>query len=108
MVNLDDFLSHPDKKLIDHINGVLIGVKKRTNSSIAELSAIFHDLGKLNSECRKILPELSVIQDICERLTPFGTVTRYPGSSMKVSSEHLPLVLSWNQKIRDVVRKQFN
>lgn len=67
-----------------------------------------HDLGKLNSECRKILPELSVIQDICERLTPFGTVTRYPGSSMKVSSEHLPLVLSWNQKIRDVVRKQFN
>ncbi len=49
-----------------------------------------HDLGKLNSECRKIQTELAVIQDICERLTPFGTVTRYPGSSMKVSSVHLP------------------
>ena len=65
-----------------------------------------HDLGKLNSECMKILPELSKIQNICERLTPFGTVTRYPGSSMKVGSEHLPLVLSWTQKIRNVVRKQ--
>ena len=65
-----------------------------------------HDLGKLNSECRKILPDLSVIQNICERLTPFGTVTRYPGSSMKVESVHLPLVISWTQKIRDVVRKQ--
>ncbi len=65
-----------------------------------------HDLGKLNSECRKILPELSEIQNICERLTPFGTVTRYPGGSMKVSSEHLPLVLSWNQNIRDIIRTQ--
>ncbi len=65
-----------------------------------------HDLGKLNTECRKLLPYLSIIQGICERLTPFGTVTRYPGSSMKVGAEHLPLVLTWTQKIRDVVRKQ--
>ncbi len=65
-----------------------------------------HDLGKLNSECRKILPDLSVIQNICERLTPFGTVTRYPGSPMKVSSEHLPLVIVWTQKIRETIRSQ--
>ncbi|MDR3626147.1 MAG: CRISPR-associated helicase Cas3' [Ignavibacteriaceae bacterium] len=48
MVDVDDYLSHPDKKLSVHINGVVAGVKKRTNSKIAELSAIFHDIGKLN------------------------------------------------------------
>ena len=67
-----------------------------------------HDLGKLNSECRKIQTELEQIQDVCERLTPFGTVTRYPGSSMKVSADHLPLVLAWTQKVRETVRNQLN
>ncbi|MCF8356833.1 MAG: CRISPR-associated helicase Cas3' [Melioribacteraceae bacterium] len=48
MVNIEKYLSHRDKKLIDHINSVVVGVKKRTNSKIAELSAIFHDFGKMN------------------------------------------------------------
>ena len=48
VVDLDNYLSHPDKKLIVHINGVVSGVKRRTNLKIAELSAIFHDIGKLN------------------------------------------------------------
>lgn len=65
-----------------------------------------HDLGKLNTECRKIQTELDVIQGICERLTPFGTVTRYPGSAMKVGSEHLPLVLAWTEEIRNNIRLQ--
>ncbi len=65
-----------------------------------------HDLGKLNTECRKFQTELNVIQGICERLTPFGTVTRYPGSAMKVGPEHLPLVLAWTEKIRNTVRLQ--
>ncbi len=65
-----------------------------------------HDLGKLNIECQKINPELSVIQSICERLTPFGTVTRYPGGAMSVEPEHLPLVLSWVQIIRKTIRGQ--
>ncbi|MFA3783382.1 CRISPR-associated helicase Cas3' [Melioribacteraceae bacterium 4301-Me] len=50
MVNLGEYLSHsnPNKKLIDHINGVVAGVKRRTDSKVAELSAIFHDIGKMN------------------------------------------------------------
>lgn len=48
VVDLDRIFSHPDKKLIDHINGVLSGVRKRTNSKIAEFAAIFHDIGKIN------------------------------------------------------------
>ena len=48
MVNLDNYCSHPDKRLEDHINGVVRGVKRRTNLKIAEISAIFHDIGKLN------------------------------------------------------------
>lgn len=50
MVNLGEYLSHskPSKKLIDHINGVVAGLKRRTDSKVAELSAIFHDVGKMN------------------------------------------------------------
>ncbi|MBZ4651116.1 CRISPR-associated helicase Cas3' [Thermosipho sp. (in: thermotogales)] len=50
MANIDEYLSHnnPNKRLIDHINGVVGGVKRRTDSKIAELSAIFHDVGKMN------------------------------------------------------------
>lgn len=48
MVNIEKYLSHRDKKLIDHTKGVVAGVKRRTNSKIAELSAIFHDVGKMN------------------------------------------------------------
>jgi CRISPR-associated endonuclease Cas3-HD len=40
--------SHPGKLLLDHIQGVRGNVKKLTNSRIAELVAIFHDLGKMN------------------------------------------------------------
>jgi CRISPR-associated endonuclease/helicase Cas3 len=40
--------SHPDKFLLDHIQGVIENTKKLSNSRFAELVAIFHDLGKLN------------------------------------------------------------
>ncbi len=40
--------SHPGKFLLDHIQGVRDNTKKRTNSRLAELVAIFHDLGKIN------------------------------------------------------------
>ena len=40
--------SHPDKLLLDHIQGVRDNTKKLTNSRLAELVAIFHDLGKIN------------------------------------------------------------
>lgn len=40
--------SHPKKLLLKHIEGVRENTKKLTNSKIAELVAIFHDLGKVN------------------------------------------------------------
>lgn len=50
------YKSHPDKFLLTqpdgekgHVNGVIDNVKKLTNSKVGELIAIFHDLGKLNS-----------------------------------------------------------
>ncbi|MPM15078.1 hypothetical protein SDC9_61444 [bioreactor metagenome] len=46
--DINTFRSHPDKLLIDHIQGVRNNSKKLTNSRIAELVAIFHDLGKMN------------------------------------------------------------
>lgn len=46
--DLAEYKSHPDKLLKVHTNGVKSKTMKRTNSKIAELSALFHDLGKLN------------------------------------------------------------
>lgn len=40
--------SHPDKLLLEHVQGVIDNTKKLTNSRLAELVAIFHDLGKIN------------------------------------------------------------
>jgi CRISPR-associated endonuclease/helicase Cas3 len=46
--NLTVYKSHPNKLLEVHINGVVSKTLKKTHSKIAELSAMFHDLGKLN------------------------------------------------------------
>lgn len=46
--DLNKYKSHPDKLLLKHIEGVRNNVKRLTNSKIAELVAVFHDLGKLN------------------------------------------------------------
>lgn len=46
--DIEKLKSHPDKLLLDHIQGVIDNTKKLTNSRYAELVAIFHDLGKIN------------------------------------------------------------
>lgn len=46
--DINTLRSHPDKPLLKHIQGVRENTKKLTNSKIAELVAIFHDLGKIN------------------------------------------------------------
>jgi CRISPR-associated endonuclease/helicase Cas3 len=40
--------SHPDKRLYDHISGVVAKTLKYTSSPVAIASALFHDLGKVN------------------------------------------------------------
>jgi CRISPR-associated endonuclease/helicase Cas3 len=53
--------SHPDKLLLDHVNGVTENTKKLTNSRIAELVAIYHDLGKINPNFQnKLDPDKTV------------------------------------------------
>ncbi|MGE5411632.1 MAG: CRISPR-associated helicase Cas3', partial [Clostridiales bacterium] len=47
--------SHPDKLLLTHIEGVRLNTKKLTNSKIAELVALFHDLGKVNPNFQRKL-----------------------------------------------------
>ena len=46
--DINTLRSHPDKLLLKHIEGVRDNTKKLTNSKIAELVAIYHDLGKIN------------------------------------------------------------
>ena len=45
---LDDFLSHPHKPLRVHIDGVRAKTNSRSSLEIADVAALFHDLGKLN------------------------------------------------------------
>lgn len=46
--DIEKLKSHPDKPLLQHIQGVRENTKKLTNSRFAELVAIFHDIGKVN------------------------------------------------------------
>lgn len=46
MSDITTYKSHPDKSLIEHINGVVKNI--RSDSKIAETAAVFHDLGKMN------------------------------------------------------------
>lgn len=57
MAHLDDYNSHPDKKLTVHVDGVVEGTRSRTGLAAADLAAIFHDVGKLNPNFQeKLLP----------------------------------------------------
>lgn len=52
------FRSHPHKALETHIEGVLAKTLKRTDLKIAEIAALFHDLGKINDNFQqKLEPE---------------------------------------------------
>lgn len=56
--NINTYLSHPGKPLLEHINGVTENTKKHTNSRFSELVAIFHDLGKINPNFQdKLIPD---------------------------------------------------
>ncbi len=52
LVDVNDLSSHPHKKLFVHVDGVISNTKKLTeNFSVekwTEITAIFHDLGKIN------------------------------------------------------------
>ncbi|RJQ61561.1 MAG: CRISPR-associated helicase Cas3' [Stygiobacter sp.] len=55
MADLSKYKSHPDKQLLVHTANVTAGIKRRTSSKIAELSAVFHDVGKMNPNFQKKL-----------------------------------------------------
>jgi len=48
VVDLKKYKSHPHKELTVHTQGVIDKTKSLTTLKIAEIAAIFHDLGKLN------------------------------------------------------------
>lgn len=48
MVDIKKLKSHPNKLLLSHVQGVVEITRTLTNLKIAELAAIFHDLGKMN------------------------------------------------------------
>lgn len=65
MVDVNTLKSHPDKPLFTHVNGVLKNIQKLTGdlpvSKLAELTAIFHDLGKINPNFQSKLARRTAI-----------------------------------------------
>lgn len=59
--NINSLRSHPDKSLLKHIQGVRENTKKLTNSKIAELVALFHDLGKINPNFQSKLDPVNTV-----------------------------------------------
>lgn len=55
MVDLTQYRSHPDKQLLVHTRGVFESIQSLTGLKIAELAAIFHDVGKLNPNFQRKL-----------------------------------------------------
>lgn len=53
--DINEIKSHPDKKLLNHIEGVRENIKLINQSKLADLVAIFHDLGKINPNFQKKL-----------------------------------------------------
>lgn len=53
LANVNLLKSHPDKLLVTHVDGVIENTKRLTTglsvTKIAELAAIYHDLGKINA-----------------------------------------------------------
>lgn len=61
MSDINTLRSHPDKFLLTHVQGVRENTKKLTNSRLAELVAIYHDLGKINPNFQdKLDPDKTV------------------------------------------------
>ena len=61
MSDINTLRSHPDKLLLTHVQGVRDNTKKLSSSKIAELVALFHDLGKINPNFQsKLDPDKTV------------------------------------------------
>ena len=106
MVDLTQYRSHPDKQLLVHSRGVVDKVRSLTNNKIAEFTAIFHDVGKLNPYFQQKLDKrtiqgyshhayLSAFSFLCyciaNQKTVLNTVNNEPqwiGSILAIISHH--------------------
>jgi len=98
VADLSEYKSHPDKKLTTHVDGVVEGTRDRTDFSIADLAAIFHDVGKLNPNFQdKLDPDatasgyahhsyLSAFSFLCYWLNNREQVNELVGRSEKIGS----------------------
>ncbi len=58
---MKSFHSHPDKLLSEHLSGVVEKTRQRTSLKMAEIAALFHDLGKINPNFqRKLFGEKNI------------------------------------------------
>lgn len=58
--DLSGYKSHPNKSLLCHVDGVRRNVNGLTNSKLAELVTIFHDIGKMNPNFQDKLLEKEI------------------------------------------------
>lgn len=67
-----------------------------------------NDLKVINTQVTVIDLRFSELISDCNRLTPFGVVIRYPGSSMTEGEEHVIFAISAARKISDLAHNFFS
>lgn len=105
-IDIKEYKSHSEKLLQDHLNGVVAKVRKRTenlpstlNLKLAEVAALFHDVGKLNPNFqRKLLGEKNVGYSSHAYLSAF--------TWFRFCSENKSLVVEWLGE-RNETRQRF-
>ena len=66
-----------------------------------------HDLASLSRIVRRDIPRIEQFEEICERLTPYGTISRYPQDVFEIDPKSLPQIIQWTATIRSAIRAYF-
>lgn len=64
-----------------------------------------HDMGVLCELVSDFYNGFTNYMEDCDRLTPYGVITRYPGSPLTVDKEHVSQALNTAEKIQELVNK---
>lgn len=99
--DIDTYKSHPDKELSVHIKGVLKKSQRNTDLKIAEIAAVFHDLGKMNPNFQQ-----KINSNFPEQLVP--KKSKYDEHSYLSVYAFLCFGKSHPQKFRSILQNDFS
>lgn len=64
-----------------------------------------HDMGVLCKLVTDFYDGFTNYLEDCDRLTPYGVITRYPGSPLSIGKEHVSQALNTAEKIQELANQ---